>query len=579
MKNGSADLFCWIPRGSKSLHLVDSEGEAYNGNDVSIYSIRKAYRAELAFRVAFRSPKKFISICKLIFGRNGKGAAFRFARVVDELNSLPYAKWLSMHKGATSAASNRSTDLTASVLVTIQPGPASKIEATERSLHRQSVDHWKIVDRAALKVSAGRPEKLLWLSLPAGAVLAEGAIQQLIQSFTAPQVAAVYCDEDQIDSRGRRHRPFLKPAWSPLLADSGWLPLEGAVVRLSAVPDNVDLMSATVSEVVREIALSEQKTILHLPLVLLSVPAKRIVETPSVPKSIGSSTCSGKVTVIIPTRDRMDLLSACLGGLQDRTTGVSLDVIIIDNDSEEEDTRAYLREVERRGFARVVPMPGSFNFSRACNLGVSEARSELVLLLNNDVDPIGSDWLFQMCLELQDPTVGAVGAYLLYPDGLVQHAGVTLGAGSVARHSFAFIDPSSGEDRGLLQQRRDVSAVTAACLLTTKSHWRAVNGMDEQSLAVAFNDVDYCLKLRQMNKRIIWTPHAKLWHRESVSRGRDNTAAKLMRFAGEEATMHGRWGKHLLSDPFHNPNLSLVAEDFVLEAFPSDLAARTSKWR
>lgn len=262
--------------------------------------------------------------------------------------------------------------------------------------------------------------------------------------------------------------------------------------------------------------------------------------------------------------------------METRTQGVSLDIVIIDNDSRDEAALSFFASLEAQGRARIVTMPGEFNFSRACNLGVMAARHDLVLLMNNDVDPIVPDWLLQMAAELQEDSVGAVGAYLLYPDGTVQHAGVTLGSGTVARHSLAFVRPGSGEDRGLLDERRDVSAVTAACLLTTRRHWQAVGGMDEQNLTVAFNDVDYCLKLREQGLRIVWTPDARLWHRESVSRGKDDTPEKIRRFAHEEATVMRRWGRVLANDPFYNPNLSLVAEDFVLENFPRSLEPRST---
>lgn len=560
-----------------SHHLVEADGTAYAGVDVSIVNMRRVSLFELVVRVGLHTPKKLLAAGKLLINRNQKGMAFRFARAVDELNSLLYRDWLSIHEDVIRADADRSISLKLQVLVTIGTGAAADVSRTEKSLERQPVGGWRIVERTTLQNLRQQQTNDLWLNLPAGTVLAGNAMEQMLRPFASPQVAAVYCDEDEVDARGRRRRPFFKPAWSPLLAASGWLPLEAALVRLTAVPQSIDCTAANMNEVVCAIASSEQQ-IVHIPRVLLSMPDRK--RTP-VSGGIASKDCvPGQihVTVIIPTRDRVDLITSCLRGLRDRTTGVSLDVIIIDNDSTEESTLTYLREAEKNGIARVVPMPGTFNFSKACNLGVSEARNEMVLLLNNDVDPIVPDWLTQMAFELQDTSVGAVGAYLLYPDGLVQHAGVTLGAGSVARHSFAFIDPTAGEDRGLLQQRRDVSAVTAACLLTTKSLWQAVGGMDEQGLAVAFNDVDYCLKLRQLSKRVVWTPHAKLWHRESVSRGSDNTAAKLARFASEEATMYRRWGTYLQADPFHNPNLSLVAEDFVLEAFPGDLSPRTSKW-
>ncbi|WP_312408580.1 glycosyltransferase family 2 protein [Rhizobium sp.] len=577
-QNGSAHLFCRIPKGLISLKFVAADGNIYGGSDVSIGKIRRVSLGELVLRIGLRAPKKLLAICKLLAAGNRKGTAFRFARAVDDLNSLPYHYWLQIHESIISAGSKRKTTTDTKVFVTVGPGSPKHESNTIRSLERQRFTNWTIIKREALPTLDRLSPKNLWLSIPAGGVLADNAMQHLVQPFTSPHVAAVYSDEDEIGLCRRRQNPFFKPAWSKLLAQSGWLPLEGAVVRLSAIPRTINLTTASVTEAICAITPSANEQILHLPLVLQSMPKRNMKKHPILLECIKSPFPQPRVSVVIPTRDRLDFLAACIEGLCLRTSGVELDLIIIDNDSRDERTLQYFDETRRKETARVIPMPGDFNFSKACNLGVSVARHDLILLLNNDVDPIEPDWLVQMCRELEDSTVGAVGAYLLYPDGLVQHAGVTLGAGSVARHSFAFIDPEAGEDHGLLQQRRDVSAVTAACLLTTRSLWQSVGGMDEENLPVAFNDTDYCLKLRRMNKRVIWTPRAKLWHHESVSRGKDNTAAKLARFVAEETTMYSRWARHLRSDPFHNPNLSLVGDYFMLESAPENLSPRTSAW-
>ncbi len=279
--------------------------------------------------------------------------------------------------------------------------------------------------------------------------------------------------------------------------------------------------------------------------------------------------------MIIPTRDRADLLEACFKGLFETTAAANLDVIVIDNDSTDSAALALLARYEQLGLVRRILLPGDFNFSRACNIGVDAAKHELVLLLNNDVEPLGPHWLSDLAGELDDPTVGAAGNLLLFADGYVQHGGVTLGAGTIARHSFHFLHPDRG-GRGLLRERREVSAVTAACLLTRKGLWHHLGGLDEEHLTVAFNDVDYCLKVRKAGLKIIWTPSAAMLHRESVSRGRDDTPEKLRRFAQEERTMYERWGAIVQADPYYNPNLSLIAEENILEAFPRGLAPRAA---
>lgn len=572
-------LYCWVPKGALDLHLVDERHGRSPGDTLSIRSVRTVSLLELGLRALFKSPRKVLAIANLFLARNQRGVSFRFARLADELNVLPYRRWLARHRSFPVADTRLLKPSLPVVLLTFDKASPAQTSAAMNSVERQTWRNFRRVERRDLAEfqSERGGRSYLWLNVPAGSILADEALERLTEPFASDDVSVVYSDEDRLGFGGRHHSPFLKPAWSPLLAQSGWLPLDGALVRLSAVPGEVNLQTTRIDEVVLAVARSSGRSIRHLPQILLSRSSpRRRLSGPSKPTP--GTRSRPKVTVIVPIRDRPDLLATCMEGLQRRTEGVELDVVIIDNDSRQPDTLDLLQHLQNEGQARALSMPGAFNFARACNLGVDAARHELVLLLNNDVDPIYPDWLTQMSAELRDQTVGAVGAYLLYPDGFVQHAGVTLGAGSIARHSFSFIHPEGGEDRGLLRERRDVSAVTAACLLTTRHLWRVVGGMDEDHLAVAFNDVDYCLKLREMGKRVIWTPHAKLWHRESVSRGKDDTEEKARRFACEEAAMHRRWSPWLTRDPFHNPNLSRVGEDFVLEAFPEDLGARSSSW-
>lgn len=576
--SGQGVLYCWVPKRALDLRVLDEKQRPHEGDMLSIKSVRTISLVELGLRIAFKNPRKLLAIARLYLAGNHRGVSFRFARCVDELNALTYSRWLAHHRNLSAQENYPPKPPQLLILVTFEKASSAQITASKKSLERQTWTNFRQVERGDLEGFRSKQGGLyLWLNIPAGGVLSDEALERLATPFSSVDVSVVYSDEDRLSLTGKRHKPFLKPAWSPLLARSGWLPIDAALIRLSAVPTVIDLERADIEEVVLAIAGSSGQSVRHLPQILFSRRlARPRPQGPSKAKILGQP--KPKITVVVPIRDRPDLLAACIEGLRCRTVGVELDVVIVDNDSCQQQTLDLLRRLQSNGEARIIPMPGRFNFARACNLGVRAARHDLILLLNNDVVPIYPDWLEQMCFELNDETIGAVGAYLLYPDGFVQHAGVTLGAGSIARHSFSFIHPESGEDRGLLRERRDVSAVTAACLLTPRRLWHLVGGMDEDQLAVAFNDVDYCLKLRQMNKRIIWTPYAKLWHHESVSRGKDDTEEKAQRFAREEATMYRRWGAWLRNDPFHNPNLSKVAEDFVLEAFPENLKARSSSW-
>ncbi|WP_162894698.1 glycosyltransferase family 2 protein [Rhizobium terrae] len=533
------------------------------------------FRAVISTYAVF--PRAIARITKLLLKGNIKGVLFRFARLYDTISSPSYQEWLPAHRLAAKEA-----DLTLSgqnrpsVAVYVEDGPEHLRRKTLASLASQKDCHilmWSDSDMAQLDPLGVEHRALLWMRLPAGMYLEDDALRKLATPFQDnPGLTAVYCDEDDIDGKGLPTAPFFKPAWNPPLALSGWLPLEGALIRLSSIRADMNLRTAPIGEILINSA-GGKPSVIHLPEILLHRMTKRIApRQPKLPEKYDGM--PAPVSIVIPTRNRADLLRKCIDSIPRNNDRNSVEIIVIDNDSNEDDAITYLKKLSTEKDCKVISMPGAFNFSKACNLGVREARYENILLLNNDIESPTTSWLSHMIAELRDPDIGAVGALLLFPDGFVQHGGVTLGMGSVARHSYHFIDPEGGEDNGLLAQRRDVSAVTAACLLTTKSLWSAVGGMDEEDLTVAFNDVDYCLKLRRMGKRIIWTPRAKLIHRESVSRGSDDSAAKLSRFAHEERVMHERWGTLLLRDPYYNPNLTLHAESHTLEPFPRDLSGR-----
>jgi GT2 family glycosyltransferase len=569
-----AIFYGWIPKATVALRLCDVEGQPLNTTNRHSIRIRRVTIAELLLRGAFKNPQKAFGILRLLISGNMKGVVHRFTRLTDELNSPSYANWLRLQTRPDEPARVHIPSIKPIVLISLEPATIKEHRLSRASLSAQTWKFHREVSECDLNNFAeDETESLyLWMRLPAGATLSTNALEALIEPFSSPDVVAVYSDEDRVNRAGLRFSPFFKPAFNRPLVHSTWLPVDGSLLRLSSLPVGMDVSTLSTSEIILLAAARKKNSVLHIPRVLLHQARKR-ERSPGGKKPIVSPS-GPSITVIIPTRDRVDLLKICLDGLQEKTNGVVLDIIIVDNASEEQSSLDFLRKIETEESAKVIRMPGAFNFSRACNIGVTAARFERILLLNNDIEPIVDDWLLQMSQELDDTSVGAVGALLFFPDGFVQHAGVITGSGSVARHAMHFIHPNSGEDSGLLGERREVSAVTAACLLTTKSLWEEVGGMDENNLAVAFNDVDYCLKLRHLGRKVIWTPHAKLWHRESVSRGPDNTEEKIRRFAHEELTMHQRWKNQLHKDPFHNPNLSLVAEENVLETFPRDLSAR-----
>jgi GT2 family glycosyltransferase len=260
-----------------------------------------------------------------------------------------------------------------------------------------------------------------------------------------------------------------------------------------------------------------------------------------------------KISVIIATRDHVDLLARCLESLTTKTSYPNYEIIVVDNDSQSEQARDYLAQLNHR----VLRYNGPFNFSAINNFAVEETDSPWLLFLNNDVEVIDSDWLTVMAEHVQRPEVGAVGARLIYPDETIQHAGVVLGVGGIAEHAFRGFP---AEDPGVcrqLQVTRNYASVTGACLLTRRDVFEKVGGFDEEQLPVTFNDVDLCLKMRRAGYLIVYTPFAKLYHHESASRRRSYEAL-------ETAVFRERWPEILERDPYYNPNLCRERADFSL---------------
>ena len=249
-----------------------------------------------------------------------------------------------------------------------------------------------------------------------------------------------------------------------------------------------------------------------------------------------------RTTIVIPTRNRQRLLQDCIESIQPAVKRAKAELLIVDNDSTDPETLGYLARVERCG-ATVLRVAGEFNFPRLNNQAAAAARGEMLCLLNNDIKARDDDWLEEMLSRMIDAHVGAVGALLLSPSGVVQHGGVVLGPRFAATHTFTDRidgDPGYGD---LLRAAHECSAVTAACLLTRRRDYIEVGGMDEIRFPVNFNDIDYCLKLRALGKSIVLTPHAKLMHLESASRGLDIKTHQEAHFERELAESAGQVGK------------------------------------
>jgi GT2 family glycosyltransferase len=412
----------------------------------------------------------------------------------------------------------------------------------------------------------------------AAAVLADG------------EVDVLYSDEDKLNELDRRFMPHFKPDWDPdlLLA----YPYLGhlLVIRRAILtgiggfrPEFDGSQDYDVMLRATELA----RRVVHLPKVLYHwrvvagsaagdtdakpwahQASRRVVEDAVVRQGIDGRVEPGPfqgsyhvrrtvqgdptVSVIIPFRDQAALTVACLESLDLDPGHAITEVVFVDNGSTEPETRVLRRQLERRPHTRVLDYPGAFNWAAINNLAAASCHSDMLLFLNNDIEATAPGWLASMVELAQRPDVGAVGARLVYPDGTLQHAGVVVGLGGVASHLFIGMPKGSYGYFWWDRVVRHYSAVTAACMLVRRSVFEEVGGFDE-TFAVGFNDVDYCLRLGRAGYGVLFTPHARLTHYESVSRG-------LGGYYGDFERFLGRWTDVLLAgDPYYNPNLSRLA--------------------
>ena len=272
-----------------------------------------------------------------------------------------------------------------------------------------------------------------------------------------------------------------------------------------------------------------------------------------------------KVSMIIPTRDKIELLRPCINAILERSDYTNYEIIIINNQSQSQEAFDYFTFIQGLDHrVKVLDWDFPFNYSKINNFGVANAEGSIIGLINNDIEPIGGEWLTEMVSQVSRMEIGCVGAMLYYPDDTVQHAGVVLGIGGVAGHSHKYYQRGNHGYFSRMELVQNYSAVTGACLFVRKSVFEQAGGLNSEHLAVAFNDVDFCLKVKALGYRNLWTPYAEAYHHESVSRGGDDTPEKRARFQSEIDYMRATWGEQLDADPYYNPNLSRTFEDFSL---------------
>lgn len=378
--------------------------------------------------------------------------------------------------------------------------------------------------------------------------------------------ALIYADSDEIGAGSRRTRPHFKPGWNPELFGYFDYLSFACAVRL-ADQEQLDLIGQEgdwVRRLVSTAALDQPSTIKHLPLVLHHRGTAQPVPAKATTLPILSNSTPPNCTIIIPTHNQRDLLETCVNSLKSADYP-GLELLVIDHDSDDPDTIAYLDRLAGSG-TRVAPCSGPFNFSAMNNAAVGLVQSELICFLNNDVEALDGSWLSVMARQAIRPDIGAVGAKLLYPDRTIQHAGVVLGINGGAGHAHRHQPDGEPGYFGRAHLPQFVSAVTAACMVVQREKFLAVEGFDEAAFPVAFNDVDLCMKLNARGWQSLYEPRATLIHHESKSRGKDHSAEKRARFAGEFSALQQRWHTGSLVDPFHHPELSCHSEQFVIRS-------------
>jgi O-antigen biosynthesis protein len=420
-----------------------------------------------------------------------------------------------------------------------------------------------------------------------------------------PTADMIYSDEDKLDEQGRLKDPFFKPDWCPdsfltrmytchlgvyrrsiITAIGGFRAgFEGSqdydlVLRFTEQTNNIfhipkilyhwriHNQSAASGSEAKPYAYSAAEKALTEALVRRNEPGQAL----SIPNHLGryciryELAAHPLITIIIPTKDLSTYLDNCLRSIFTKSTYANFEVLVIDNNSIEPITHkvfSYWKQKEPKRF-RVLPLNEPFNFSRLNNFAVSHTQNDLLVFLNNDTEVITPDWLEAMAEQAQRPKIGAVGGLLLYSDETIQHAGVVLGIGGVAGHSYRYSPAHVEGYFGQVVCTSNVSAVTAACLMCRREVFDQIGGFDEV-LAVAFNDVDLCLKMLEKDYYNIYLSHVKLYHHESKSRGYEDTPEKQLRFKKEIVYMQHKWRTLIEHDPCYSPHLTRTREDYRIE--------------
>ncbi|MBI36939.1 MAG: glycosyl transferase, family 2 [Alphaproteobacteria bacterium] len=473
-------------------------------------------------------------------------------------------------------------------------------------VYRETNGHISLASNSAIEIANGQYIALL----DHDDLLAEHALYLIAETINKnPNSAIIYSDEDKIDDEGNRFSPYFKSEWNPDLFLAQNMINHLGVYRLDIVNQVGRFRvgfegSQDYDLALRVTEVTEPEQIHHIPHILYHwraiegsialnrnekkyahEKANNAIKEHLVRRNIKADVLSSpsgayhrvkyhlpktlpKVSFIIPTRDRPDLLEVCVNGILNETNYPNLEIIIVNNRSSDPDALVYLKNIDKNPKVSVLDYNKSFNYSAINNYAIEHVTGSLIVLLNNDIEVIDPEWLNEMVSHAIRAEIGAVGALLYYPDNTIQHAGVALGIGGVAGHLHINKPRGTTGYFGRAEISQNISAVTGACMVMRKEVFQKVGGLNADNLSVAFNDIDLCIRIREEGLKLIWTPFAELYHHESASRGSDQTADKVGRFNREIEYMKEAWGEILLTDPFYSPNLSLKNGNFTLADNP-----------
>ena len=543
-------------------------------------------RSELRSSVEAFGAKPLISIVMPTY--NGDPVWLRAA--IDSVRNQLYPHW------ELCIADDASTSIEIVAMLKLLP----KEDARIKVIFREKNGHIALCSNSAIELATGK-----WIALmDHDDVLPEHALFWIADCINRhPDAQLIYSDEDKISEVGVRTDPYFKPDWNRDLFYSQNMFSHLGVFNAELVrsvggfrvgtegSQDYDLVLRCIERVLPDQIRHVPKVLYHWRVHAESTasstdakPYAQIAGGVALNEHFQRTGVKGHietvghgyrarydlpapaplVSLIIPTRNAASLVRQCVDSISTLTRYPNYEIILVDNGSDELESIEYFDTLSRRPGFRVLRDDGEFNYSALNNGAVRVSSGDLVALVNNDIEVISPDWLSEMVSLALQPGVGAVGARLWYPNDTLQHGGVILGVGGVANHSHKNLPRGRRGYFGRADLIQSFSAVTAACLVVRKDHYEAVGGLDETNLKVAFNDVDFCLRLRELGLRNVWTPYAELYHHESATRGEDVHPEKRARFVAEVDYMMQRWGEELARDPAYNPNLTILHEDFGL---------------